>query len=284
MSDNSTFDSIEKAVEQAQSGNQDALEHVLRTIKKQVYSLSVRMLWHPEDAKDAAQEILLRIVTHLSTFRGDSKFSTWVYRIACNHLLNFRKSRLETAEMTFESFGEDLAEGLSDQAKVHPDDLILLQEIRVGCTLGMLLCLDRAHRIAYIIGEILELDSSEAGAILGIRPQTFRKRLERARQSIVRFMQAKCGLVDPQNQCRCHKRLSHAIAIGRVNSQQMLFASDRIDAAKFPQLLSTIRRLENAQRAVALYRSHPEYNSPEDFTAAVRRLVANERHISITER
>lgn len=112
MSDNSTFDSIEKAVEQAQSGNQDALEHVLRTIEKQVYSLSVRMLWHPEDAKDAAQEILLRIVTHLSTFRGDSKFSTWVYRIACNHLLNFRKSRLETAEMTFESFGEDLAEGL----------------------------------------------------------------------------------------------------------------------------------------------------------------------------
>jgi DNA-directed RNA polymerase specialized sigma24 family protein len=153
MSDNSTFDSIEKAVEQAQSGNQDALEHVLRTIKKQVYSFSVRMLWHPEDAKDAAQEILLRIVTHLSTFRGDSKFSTWVYRIACNHLLNFRKSRLETAEMTFESFGEDLAEGLSDQAKVHPDDLILLQEIRVGCTLGMLLCLDRAHRIAYIIGK-----------------------------------------------------------------------------------------------------------------------------------
>jgi len=278
MSDNSTFDSIEKAVEQAQGENQDALEHVLRSIEKQVYTLSVRMLWHPEDAKDATQEILLRIVTQLSTFRGDSKFSTWVYRIACNHLLNFRKSRLETADMTFESFGEDLAEGLSDQAKVRPDDLILLQEIRVGCTLGMLLCLDRAHRIAYIMGEILELDSSEAGAILDISPQTFRKRLERARQSIVRFMQVKCGLVNPQNRCRCRKRLSHAIAIGRVNPQQMLFAGDSADASKFPQLLSTIRRLEDAQRAVAVYRSHPEYNSPTDFTAAVKRLVLNEHH------
>ena len=74
MPDNGTFHSIEEALEQAQSGNQDALEHVLRSIEKQVYTVSVRMLWHPEDAKDATQEILLRIATHLSTFRGKANF------------------------------------------------------------------------------------------------------------------------------------------------------------------------------------------------------------------
>jgi RNA polymerase sigma factor (sigma-70 family) len=49
------------------------------------------MLGQPEDARDATQEILLKIVTHLSGFRGESSFRTWYYRIGCNHLLNFRE-------------------------------------------------------------------------------------------------------------------------------------------------------------------------------------------------
>jgi DNA-directed RNA polymerase specialized sigma24 family protein len=69
------------------------------------------MLWHPEDAQDATQEILLRVVTHLSSFRGDSSFMTWVYQIAANHLLSCGRSRLEAQRLTFESFGKDLGEG-----------------------------------------------------------------------------------------------------------------------------------------------------------------------------
>jgi hypothetical protein len=75
--------------------------------------------------------------------------------------------------------------------------LILFQEIRVGCTLGMLLWLDRPHRLAYILGEILEIDGNEGSAILGVRQVTFRKRLERPRTQIVEFMQARCGLANP---------------------------------------------------------------------------------------
>jgi RNA polymerase sigma factor (sigma-70 family) len=180
---------LEETVKRAQRGEAAALDEMIRTRQPLMYGLALRMLWHPEDAKDATQEILLRIVTRLATFRGKSSFFTWAYRVGANHLLTWRKGRVEAQGLTFESFGKDLQEGLEDKSP-RPDDALLLQEIRVGCTLGMLLCLDRAHRIVYILGEILEIDSKDGASILRIRRETFRKRLERSRQKIVLFAEA----------------------------------------------------------------------------------------------
>ena len=151
-------------------------------------------------------------------------------------------------------------------------DSILFQEIRVGCTLGMLLCLDRPHRLAYILGEILEMDGNEASAILGVRPVTFRKRLERARAQIVDFMQARCGLANARNACRCRRRLKQAVERKRVDRQNLLFGHDPENARAFSKVLVNIRQLEETQRAVALFRSHPEYAVP-NFTIAVRDLL-----------
>ena len=168
-------------------------------------------------------------------------------------------------------FGKDLEEGLSDSS-VHPDDSILFQEIRVGCTLGMLLCLDRPHRLAYILGEILEMNGNEASAILGVRSVTFRKRLERARVQIVEFMQTRCGLANARNACRCRRRLKQAVELKRVDRQNLLFGHDPENAMAFSEVLVNIRQLEETQRAVALFRSHPEYAVP-NFTIAVRDLL-----------
>jgi RNA polymerase sigma factor (sigma-70 family) len=266
---------LEDNVTKAQRGDQAALEEVIVRIQRKVYGLALRMLWHPEDAQDATQEILLRVVTHLATFRGESSLFTWVYRIAANHLLRFRKSRLEEQGFTFETFSKDLEEGLSDSS-VHLEDPILFQEIRVGCTLGMLLCLDRPHRLAYILGEILEIDSNEASAILAVTPVTFRKRLQRARAQIVAFVQARCGLANPNNPCRCRRRLNQAVRLKRVDRQNLLFAHHPENARAFPQVLVDIRQLEDTQRAVALFRAHPEYAVP-NFTIAVRDLLNSGR-------
>src|SRR5437588_11378182 len=141
---------LEASVKRAQQGDQAALEELIAEIQGKIYGLALRMLWHPSDAQDAAQEILLRVVTRLGSFRGDSRFFTWVYRIATNHLLRFRKSRLEEQGFTFESFGKDLEEGLSD-VSVRPDDSLLLQYVRAGCILGILLCINQPQAITYIL-------------------------------------------------------------------------------------------------------------------------------------
>jgi RNA polymerase sigma factor (sigma-70 family) len=266
---------LEENVRKAQKGDQAALEEMVGQIQGKIYGLALRMLWHPEDAQDATQEILLRVITNLATFRGKSAFSTWVYRIAANHLLRFCKSKMEKQGLTFERFGRDLEEGLAD-GSAHPDNSILFQEIRVGCTLGMLLCLDRPRRLAYIIGEILEIDGKEAARILAVKPVTFRKRLERARAQIVEFMQARCGLANPQNPCRCHRKLERAIALKRVDPQNLVFGHHPENARAFPEVLLNIRQLHEAQRAIALFRAHPEYAVP-NFTIAVRNLLNSNR-------
>ncbi len=268
-------ESLEDLVRQARGGDRDSLERLVSAIQDRIYGLALRMLWHPEDARDATQEILVRIVTRLGTYRGESSFSTWAHRVAANYLLTARKSRLEQQAFTFQRFGEDLEEGLSDASAVPAtgETALLLEEVKVGCTLGMLTCLDRAHRLAYILGEILEMEGDEAAWVLAIRPAAFRKRLSRAREAIVAFTRAKCGLVSPERACRCRRRVARALRLGRLDPRHLLFATDSEAAARFPGVLAEIRRLEHARRAAALFRSHPRLAAPADFAAAVRKLI-----------
>ena len=264
---------LEHEVARAKAGDRDALESVLRAVQKDVYKLALRFLWHPQDAEDATQEILIRVLTGLGGFRGESGFRTWVYRIACNALLTSRKQRMERQPMSFEAFGEDLARGLSDAADEDIEDKLLLEEVKIGCTLAMLLCLDRDQRMAYIVGEILGLDHSEAAEVLETTPAVFRKRLSRARSGITSFMLSRCGLANPDNPCRCRKRVAAAVALRRVDPSHLLFASSQQQARRFPEVLAEIRRLEEARRAAALYRSHPEARPSDAFAAWLKQVV-----------
>lgn len=97
--------SLEQAVEAARAGSREALETVLSAIQGRVYGLCVRMLWHPEDARDASQEILIRVMTHLGDFRGGSAFGTWVYRVAANYLLDVAKAAWKPADTRSRSLG-----------------------------------------------------------------------------------------------------------------------------------------------------------------------------------
>lgn len=268
---------LERAVREAQGGSPEALESVVRAVQDDVYGLALRFLWHPEDAEDAKQEILVRVVTGLRGFAGESAFRTWVYRVAANTLLNIRRSRMEEQRMTFVAFGEELRETTAERAMAVPADVeesLLLEEVKIGCSLGMLLCLDRPYRLAYILGEILDLSHVEAASVLEVTPAAYRKRLSRARAAVTDFMRGHCGLVDPANPCRCRHRLPTAIRMGRIDPEHLLYAKSVRRARAFPTVLEEIRSLEDDQRAVALYRSHGPPESERDFVAQVRGLIA----------
>ena len=271
---------LEDDVERARAGDRDALESVVRAVQTDVHHLALRFLWHPQDAEDATQEALIRIVTGLGSFNGESSFRTWAYRVACNTLLSLRKKgRMEKHAMSFDEFGDDLARGLSDDALVvqhEADEALLLEEVKIGCTLAMLLCLDRPHRLAYILGEILELDHRESAEVLDVTPAAYRKRLSRARASITSFMKSRCGLVNPENPCRCRRRVDTAVQLGRVEPGKLLFASSLEQAERFPEVLVKIRQLEETQRAAALYRSHAHPPASDAFASWLSRVL---RHV-----
>lgn len=268
---------LEDAVARAQSGDRAALETVVTAIQKDVYGLALRFLWHPEDAEDAAQEILVRVVTHLGSFEGKSRFRTWVFRVATNALLSMRGKRMEQSPMSFTTFGQDLAEGLSTEAFQGADGVeaeLLLEEVKIGCTHAMLLCLDRGDRLAFILGEILELDHNEGAQVLDVTPAAYRKRLSRARRQVAEFMKHHCGLFDPKNTCRCWRRAPRAIELRRVDPEKLLFATNLAHARHFPKVLAEIRRLEETRRAAALLRSHPEPKMREDFVLRLQEILS----------
>jgi hypothetical protein len=148
----------------------------------------------------------------------------------------------------------------------------LLEEVKIGCTLALLMCLDRNHRLAYVLGEIMEMDHNAAAEVLEITPTAFRKRLSRARARITSFMMSRCGLVNSANACRCRRRVDAAVKLGRVDPGNLLFATSLEQARRFPEVLVTIRELESAQRAAALYRSHPEARPTEATREWLARL------------
>ena len=77
----------------AQAGNREALEHLITRHQGWINNIALRMVHLPEDAEDATQEILIKVITKLSTFEGRSRFSTWLYRLVVNHVLNLKRGR-----------------------------------------------------------------------------------------------------------------------------------------------------------------------------------------------
>jgi RNA polymerase sigma factor (sigma-70 family) len=245
------------------------------------------MLWHPADAEDATQEILVRLITHLGSFRGESAFSTWVYRVASNALLTTRQRRAEREELTFERFAEQLDEGLAPEAPdpaAEVENRLLVEEVKLGCTQGMLLCLDRDHRLAYILGDVFGVTSQEAAVIVGLSPVAFRKRLSRARARLHGFMERQCGLINPANPCRCARRVDHAVRVGRVDPEQLLFATHPVRLEPDASTREVVQEMEQLHSAADLLRGHPDYAAPGKASEVIRDLLDRSPRLRVLAR
>src|SRR5262245_19589083 len=90
--------------EQAKNGDREALEQLVLRHQAWIYNIAVRMVFHPQDAEEVTQEVLVKVITKLSTFQGHSQFRTWLYRITANHVLNMRRRGGETQPLTFTEY------------------------------------------------------------------------------------------------------------------------------------------------------------------------------------
>ena len=211
-------------IEQATAGDRSALETVLTGVQDLVFNLSLRMLGTFHDAEDASQDILLKVMTHLSSFKGESAFTTWVFRIAVNHLKDYKKHMFAQFPLSFEFYGDDIRNGkIQDVPDLtqNVERAILAEELKLSCKNVMLQCLDPESRCIFILGTMFRVDSRIAGDILGITPEAYRQRLSRVRKKMAEFLSEYCGEYG-QGACHCVHRVNYAIQNHRI-------APDRLD-------------------------------------------------------
>jgi RNA polymerase sigma factor (sigma-70 family) len=267
-------------------GDRDALEGLVLRHQAWIYNIVLRMVYHPADAEDATQEVLIKLLTKLSTFEGRSSFRTWLYRIVVNHVLNMKRARGEVAEWTFAKYGQALETApdaeLPDRTSIPADMALLIEESRITCTSGMLLCLDREQRLVYILGEIFGVSDGVGAELLETTRENFRQKLARARRDLYGFMQERCGLVNKSNPCRCAKKTRAFMHAGYVNPDNLLFAGAHVTRVR-EIARSTHEDIETLDAAyAAIHRDHPFQRAP-DLLAALRGLLDEPRFKAILD-
>src|SRR4029077_16771409 len=260
--------SDDELVEQAKNGDRAALEKLVLRHQAWIYNIAVRMVFHPQDAEEVTQEVLVKVITKLSTFKGESKFRTWLYRIAANHVLNMKRRSAETKATTFADFGAAINRtpdlDLPDPDSVPVDLPVLVEEAKNGCTMGMLLCLDRKQRLIFTLGEILGASDTVGGEVLEMTADNFRQCLARARRDLHTFMNSQCGLVNQDNPCRCPKKTRGFIEAGHVDPHHLLFVTQHVEYV-CDIAPETVREIEDVveQQHADLFRDHP-FLHPQD--------------------
>lgn len=218
-------ESDNELIKQTLDGNKYALNILIDRHQPYIYNIAWKMIGDPMQAEDLSQEALLKIVTHLSSFKYESSFRTWAYRIVRNHFLNDLKKPEAKFASTFEELGQklDQAESIdltAEEQEIKADEI---REVRLQCLSGMLLCLTPHQRMIYIIGEVFRTDHNIGSEIMEISKANYRMKLSKARKDLHNFMQHKCGLVDKSNPCRCHKKVTVALENGMVDAKNLLF-------------------------------------------------------------
>lgn len=241
-----TNEELSALLEKATDGDKEALEAVILSVQDLVFNLSLRMLGTFSDAEDATQDILLKIITHLSSFRKESAFSTWVFRIAVNHLRNYKKHMFAQYPLSFEYYGNDIENGKTQDVpdltqNVEKD--ILAEELKLACTNVMLQCLDTESRCIFVLGTMFQLDSRMAGEVLGLTPAAYRQRLSRIRKKMAAFLHDYCGEYGC-GRCKCRDRVNYAIQNHRINPAHL----DYTAAAEIP--MQTMREVKNTMEEI----------------------------------
>jgi RNA polymerase sigma factor (sigma-70 family) len=277
------------ALTAAIAGDLASIDAMLIAIQPGVFNLAVRMLGNRDDAADATQEILLKVVTHLASFRAQSAFSTWVFQIARNHLLTAITRSKENPEVSLDSIAERLQQGIDYAVSVtriqpaekslSPEDHFEARQIALGCTQSIIMALDREQRLAYVLDTAFGLSSELAAEVLGIQPAAYRKRLSRVRETLEPFFSRTCGLVNADADCQCERQLPAKRALARSAAADIkpisLRALHRSEIAHIEAHFDNFIRMSNA---AAVLRAHPDYRAPESMVHAIRRVLETQGH------
>mgnify|MGYP001461298494 FL=1 len=268
----------EQLIDEALTGSRHALERLIYRHQAWIYNIALRMVFYPQEAEDVTQEVLIKIITKLSTFRKESSFRTWAYRIVINQVLNMKKSIGEKNHASdFDEYWK-IIENTPDnelpaQENYKVEMQTLVNEVKVSCMSGMLLCMDREQRLIFILGSIFQVTDKIGAEIMDMTRDNFRQKLSRARKQMHNFMHDKCGLMNKNNPCSCEKKTKALIDCGYVDPEKLLFNINYVHSVESTAGLRAEKLDELLEdRSQKLFRENP-FQEPPDFVKSLRVIL-----------
>jgi RNA polymerase sigma factor (sigma-70 family) len=181
--------SEKKIIEKVLGGDANAFEELVLKYEKTVYNLALRMVGDRDDAFDMTQEAFIKAYGSLSSFRGDSKFSVWIYRIATNVCLDFlrSKSRKQQVSLTVsDDDDEDAQLDIPDPSSAPEQQL--MQKMSMQSVEEGLKTLPDKQRQILVMRELGGMSYAEIGAALSLEEGTVKSRIFRARKRLCTFL------------------------------------------------------------------------------------------------
>lgn len=208
---------------------------------------------------------------------------SWAYTVAARQLLTTRKREVEASVRGAQAFAAFLdthrdraappeaSWEVSPQAAVEFDELCA--DVRLGCTHGMLLCLTRPVRLAYLLGDLLGMSDVDGAAICGTTPAAYRQRLSRARRIMRSIMSGRCGLIRAENPCRCAALVPASIEHGLTNPARPSFTRHPgvMELPETDTLQRAVAQIDDAVAIAEVYRADPTWLAPETVWAGLQR-------------
>lgn len=178
-----------KIIERVLGGDTDAFETLVIEYQKKTYNLALRLVGNAEDALDMTQEAFLRAYTSLSGFRGESKFSVWLYRLTSNVCIDFIRSRKRNASGSLSYLNDDdeLSEMEIPDNRFSPETEYEKKCLRDSVAAG-LEKLSLEYRQILAMREIGGLSYEEIGEALELEPGTVKSRIFRARKRLCNIL------------------------------------------------------------------------------------------------
>jgi RNA polymerase sigma factor (sigma-70 family) len=263
-------------VADAVEGDQGALEILVARHQRWIYNLAFRMIMVPEDAEDVTQEVLVKVLTKLGSYDAEKgAFRTWLYRVVTNHVLNMKARGYEEAITGFDSYYSFVDQVPNQEPDDTPETALIAEDLKIGCVMGTLLCLDRTQRLAFILAVAFGATDSVGSELLGTSPDAFRKTLSRARVKLRKYMGGNCGLVNPEAPCRCRKKVKSFVDSGAYTVDRLNYlVPDRPAMEEIVGRVGERYKEEVDSRFQELFRSHPFY-SGKDMIPWLREILAD---------
>ncbi len=275
-----------RLIAKASGGDRAALELIAARYQNWIYNIALRMVGSVADAEDVTQEILIKIITRLDSFKGNSSFKTWLYRIVKNHVFSMQRRGLESAFTSFEVHSEIVEAAPYSSAEDEWSEQErgeMVEETKIKCMMGLLTCLSREQRLVFILGGIFGADSTVGAEIMETSADNFRQKLSRARRDISRYMNGECSLLNAGNSCRCQRKAKAAVSAGFVDPKRRIFHAEHLQRVR-DVVDKNVARVDDALelRMLNLFSMQPFVPAP-DYSSLFQELLEGEGFHDLVE-